>query len=85
MKPIEALEPGRIKQIDAVFFDIDDTFSLHSKILPQAYNALWNLKDAGIRLVPITGRPAGWCDHIARMWPVEGVVGENGAFFFLVR
>ena len=44
MKPIEALEPGRIKQIDAVFFDIDDTFSLHSKILPQAYNALWNLK-----------------------------------------
>ncbi len=82
MKPIEALEPEQIKQIDAVFFDIDDTFSLHSKILPQAYNALWNLKDAGIRLVPITGRPAGWCDHIARMWPVEGVVGENGAFFF---
>jgi HAD superfamily hydrolase (TIGR01484 family) len=32
--------------------------------------------------VPITGRPAGWCDHIARMWPVEGVVGENGAFYF---
>ena len=82
MKPIETLEPEQIKQIDTVFFDIDDTFSLYSKILPQAYNALWNLKDAGIRLVPITGRPAGWCDHIARMWPVEGVVGENGAFFF---
>ena len=82
MKPIEALGPEQIKQIDAVFFDIDDTFSLHGKILPQAYNALWELKDAGIRLVPITGRPAGWCDHIARMWPVEGVVGENGAFFF---
>ena len=30
----------------------------------------------------MTGRPAGWCDHIARMWPVEGVVGENGAFYF---
>jgi HAD superfamily hydrolase (TIGR01484 family) len=82
MKPIEALEPEKIKQIDALFFDIDDTFSLHSKILPQAYTALWNLKEAGFRLVPITGRPAGWCDHIARMWPVEGVVGENGAFFF---
>ncbi|MBL8906520.1 MAG: HAD family hydrolase, partial [Rhizobiales bacterium] len=24
----------------------------------------------------------GWCDHIARMWPVDGVVGENGAFYF---
>lgn len=33
-------------------------------------------------MVPITGRPAGWCDHIARMWPVDGLVGENGAFYF---
>jgi HAD superfamily hydrolase (TIGR01484 family) len=32
--------------------------------------------------VPVTGRPAGWCDHIARMWPVDAVVGENGAFYF---
>jgi HAD superfamily hydrolase (TIGR01484 family) len=33
-------------------------------------------------VVPVTGRPAGWCDHIARMWPVDAVVGENGAFWF---
>jgi HAD superfamily hydrolase (TIGR01484 family) len=33
-------------------------------------------------VAPITGRPAGWCDHIARMWPVDAVVGENGAFYF---
>ena len=33
-------------------------------------------------MAPITGRPAGWCDHIARMWPVDGVIGENGAFYF---
>ena len=32
--------------------------------------------------MPVTGRPAGWCDHIARMWPVDAVVGENGAFYF---
>ncbi|MGZ5082766.1 MAG: HAD-IIB family hydrolase, partial [Usitatibacter sp.] len=32
--------------------------------------------------IPVTGRPAGWCDHIARMWPVDAVVGENGAFWF---
>lgn len=82
MKFLEHLQPDQIQKIDAVFFDIDDTFSFHGKILPQAYEALWNLKDTGIRLVPITGRPAGWCDHIARMWPVDAVVGENGAFFF---
>jgi hypothetical protein len=40
------------------------------------------LLEAGIHTIPVTGRPAGWCDHIARMWPVTGVVGENGAFYF---
>ena len=44
--------------------------------------ALERLRDSGLRVVPITGRPAGWCDHIARMWPVDGVIGENGAFYF---
>jgi len=41
-----------------------------------------NLKKKGVYVIPITGRPAGWCDHIARMWPVDGIVGENGAFYF---
>ncbi len=36
-------------------------------------------------MVPITGRPAGWCDHIARFWPVDAVVGENGAFTFYME
>ncbi|MCF6247427.1 MAG: HAD-IIB family hydrolase [Desulfobacula sp.] len=82
IEPLNELSSFTTKNIDGVFFDIDDTFSLHTKILPEAYQALWDLKKAGIKLVPITGRPAGWCDHIARMWPVDGVVGENGAFFF---
>ena len=47
-----------------------------------AYGALERLRAAGLLVVPVTGRPAGWCDHIARMWPVDAVVGENGAFWF---
>ncbi len=47
-----------------------------------AYAAMERLQRAGLLVVPITGRPAGWCDHIARMWPVAAVVGENGAFYF---
>jgi HAD superfamily hydrolase (TIGR01484 family) len=39
------------------------------------------LRAAGRLVIPITGRPAGWCDHIARMWPVDAVVGENGALY----
>src|SRR5947209_10850478 len=68
--------------IVAVLCDIDDTLTLHGRLPAIAYTALAELQLAGIKVVPITGRPAGWCDHIARMWPVDGVVGENGALYF---
>jgi hypothetical protein len=62
--------------------DIDDTITTEGKLTARAYAACEHLHDAGLMVIPITGRPAGWCDHIARMWPVDGVVGENGAFYF---
>jgi HAD superfamily hydrolase (TIGR01484 family) len=65
-----------------VLTDIDDTLTDHGRLGSAAYGAMERLRRAGIVVVPVTGRPAGWCDHIARMWPVDGVVGENGAFFF---
>jgi len=70
------------RAIRGVLFDIDDTLTTDGKLTSAAYAALENLKQAGKLLVPVTGRPAGWCDHIARMWPVDAVVGENGAFYF---
>jgi HAD superfamily hydrolase (TIGR01484 family) len=82
MKPITCLDEHDISRIKGILFDIDDTFTLEGKIPSDAYTALWKLHDAGILLVPITGRPAGWCDHIARMWPIDGIVGENGAFYY---
>ncbi len=74
-----------LSEIQSVFFDIDDTFSSHGKITADAYSSLWDLSRAGLRLIPVTGRPAGWCDHIARFWPVDAVVGENGAFVMFVQ
>jgi hypothetical protein len=62
--------------------DIDDTLTFRGKLPAIAYYAMERLQEAGIKIIPITGRPAGWCDHIARMWPVDGLVGENGAFYF---
>jgi HAD superfamily hydrolase (TIGR01484 family) len=67
--------------VRGVLADIDDTITTEGKLTSQAYGALERLKRAGKLVVPITGRPAGWCDHIARMWPVDGVVGENGALW----
>ena len=79
MKPLAQLDA---RGIEAVLLDIDETLTTSGKLTAQAYAALEALHRAGMRVVPVTGRPAGWCDHIARMWPVDAVVGENGAFYF---
>jgi HAD superfamily hydrolase (TIGR01484 family) len=81
-RPVDDIPDDLCKKLRAILFDIDDTFTFSGKIHPGAFSALWQAKEAGLLLLPITGRPAGWADHIARMWPVDGVVGENGAFYF---
>ena len=82
MKPLAAWPADSLCRLTAVLCDIDDTLSWEGRLPAVAYGALERLREAGLIVVPITGRPAGWCDHIARMWPVDGVVGENGAFYF---
>ncbi|MDR2536134.1 MAG: HAD-IIB family hydrolase [Treponema sp.] len=79
MKPIQEMTSLEARNIRFVLVDIDDTLTQHGKLLPSSYKALWNLKAAGLKVIPVTGRPAGWCDLIAREWPVDGVIGENGA------
>ncbi len=79
MRPLSEL---RAEGVRTLLFDIDDTLTTEGRLTAQAYGALERLKAGGRRLVCVTGRPAGWCDHIARMWPVDAVVGENGAFYF---
>ncbi|MCF8092125.1 MAG: HAD-IIB family hydrolase [Desulfotignum sp.] len=82
MKPMEKFPENLKRSVRYVLTDIDDTLTANGRIPWCAFRAMELLQAAGIMVVPITGRPAGWCDHIARMWPVEGVVGENGAFYF---
>ncbi|PHS79419.1 MAG: HAD family hydrolase [Rhodospirillaceae bacterium] len=82
MLPLSDFHQSDRQSIRGVFTDIDDTLTTDGRLTADAYQAMENLQAAGFLVVPITGRPAGWCDHIARMWPVDGVVGENGAFYF---
>src|SRR5467141_4928425 len=79
---MRALAELDARGVRAVLVDIDETLTTAGKLTADAYAALERLHAAGKIVVPVTGRPAGWCDHIARMWPVDAVVGENGAFYF---
>lgn len=85
MKPLRELTGKAVQQVRYVCTDIDDTLTRDGKLPSGVYRALWDLHDAGIGVIPVTGRPAGWCDLIARQWPVEAVVGENGAFAFYLE
>lgn len=63
-----------------ILTDVDDTLTWEGRLPAAALTALYRLEAAGIAVVPVTGACAGWCDHIARLWPVSAVIGENGAF-----
>ena len=81
MQPLASMPDPTRRAIRGVLTDIDETLSTHGRLSAEAYAAMQRLRNAGKLVIPITGRPAGWCDHIARMWPVDAVVGENGAFY----
>lgn len=82
MMPLNDAQLEMLAGIRGVLADIDDTISTDGKLGADAFDALWQLHEAGLIVIPVTGRPAGWCDHIARFWPVDAVVGENGGFYF---
>ncbi len=82
MRPLDQCSVDALRRVRYLLTDIDDTLTDAGRLGAPAYGAIAALGEAGIQVAPVTGRPAGWCDHIARMWPVAGVVGENGAFYF---
>jgi HAD superfamily hydrolase (TIGR01484 family) len=71
-----------VVHLEGLLCDIDDTLTLHGRLIPAAFDALARAQASGLKVIPVTGRPAGWVDHLARMWPVDGVVGENGGLWF---
>ncbi|MEZ5856507.1 MAG: HAD-IIB family hydrolase [Hyphomicrobiaceae bacterium] len=82
MTPLAQAAAGLWSHKRFVLLDIDDTLTTHGRLTAESYAALAALQAGGLIVIPVTGRPAGWCDMIARFWPVDAVVGENGAFHF---
>jgi HAD superfamily hydrolase (TIGR01484 family) len=90
MKPLADWSQPERQRLIGVFTDIDDTLTTHGAITPDALQALGALKAAGLHVIPITGRPIGWCEPFARgdlaqgiaPWPVDAMVAENGALAF---
>jgi HAD superfamily hydrolase (TIGR01484 family) len=67
------------RELVGVFTDIDDTLTTEGVATGDALAAIRRLRDAGLHVIPITGRPVGWSEPFAREWPVDAIVAENGA------
>jgi len=87
VQPLSAWPLEARRNLVGVFTDIDDTLTTHGDITPDALQALMGLKEAGLYVIAITGRPIGWCELPAKgdalndiaPWPLDAVVAENGA------
>ena len=83
MRLLRDMPAAEASAMRGLLADIDDTLSSGGRITAEAYAAMERAHGGGLLMIPVTGRPAGWCDHIARMWPVDAVVGENGALYMI--
>jgi len=79
VKPVSALAAEEARRLRGLLLDLDDTLLSHGVLTRRAYDALWDLRDAGLALVAVTGRPSGWGEVLVRQWPLAGAVTENGA------
>ena len=79
MKPLQLWPAADRKQLVGVFTDIDDTLTTDGVATADALRAIAALREAGMHVIPITGRPVGWSEPFARGWPVDAIVAENGA------
>jgi HAD superfamily hydrolase (TIGR01484 family) len=79
LKPLSAWPLDDRRKIIGVLTDIDDTLTSDGAITADALQALHRLKNAGLHLIAITGRPVGWCEAFALEWPVDCIVAENGS------
>ncbi|MEM5294531.1 HAD-IIB family hydrolase [Burkholderia sp. JPY481] len=82
MQPLSLAAANQFSTVRFVLTDMDDTLTYQGRLPAETYTALTQLEARGIRVVPVTAAPAGWCDQMARMWPVDGVIAENGGLFF---
>jgi HAD superfamily hydrolase (TIGR01484 family) len=82
MRPLAEADPSVFQSVRFVLTDLDETLTYQGRLPAQTYEALERLQRAGVTVIPVTAAPAGWCDQMARMWPVDDVIGENGGFFF---
>ena len=67
-----------LSDIRLIASDVDGTLTQNGKFVPDLITTLDRLKSAGIKVLLVTGRSAGWVSAFVNYLPVEGAIAENG-------
>jgi HAD superfamily hydrolase (TIGR01484 family) len=70
-------------QVRALFTDLDGTLTTGGRVEAETYTLLDQLGRAGVPVIIVTGRPAGWGQALATLVPTAAVVTENGGVTFI--
>lgn len=79
LTPLDHWPLAERARIRGVLTDIDDTLTTEGALTGDARSALRRLREAGLPVFAVTGRPAGWSEPFALDWPIDAIVAENGA------
>jgi HAD superfamily hydrolase (TIGR01484 family) len=78
-KPIHLAD---FRDVIAVFTDVDGTLTTDNVLESQTLAAMERLRERGVKLVLVSGRPSGWGECWIRTLPIEGAIVENGALYY---
>jgi HAD superfamily hydrolase (TIGR01484 family) len=75
------LNQANLSDIHLIASDVDGTLTHNGKFSSDFISTLLDLKSAGIKVLLVTGRSAGWVNALVNYLPVEGAIAENGGLF----
>ena len=85
MKSLAPLHEADLSKVEAVFTDVDGTLTTNGRLTSATLRAIEWLSARRVKVVLVSGRPAGWGEAWVRQWPVAGAILENGGLHFAWR
>jgi len=79
--PLRSLEGP----VAALFSDLDGTLTTAGRLEAATVASLEALDAAGVPLIAVTGRPAGWAQALLSLAPFRAAIAENGGVTFARR
>lgn len=80
---IRVSDPSTWSDLQVIAMDIDGTLTIDGRFSSTVVSALYGLRERGLKVCLVTGRPSGWVQGLASYLPVDAAIAENGGVIFM--